>query len=195
MDIKNIITTILPTARVSARSASAAQNVQSVVRNQPSSQARQFIENVSASTSLAAVEKQGLIEATSIADQSLSGAAQAQAFSDISSLGVYFEQATTDEFPRWHVLTGLRAYGLNRGPEAQTTALPEVQAVQQVRQRLEQVAANRGQDFSEIVTRQAARPESVRVQEVAQSFGTAVQAVSESRDVQPPTPRRVDIEA
>lgn len=191
MDIRNAITTILPTARSSARSASAAQNAQSVVRNQPSVQARQLVENISNSTSLAAVERQGLIEATSIADQFLSGAAQSQAFSEISSLGVYFEQSTTDEFPRWHVLTGLRAYGLNRSQEEQTLAPPQAQ--QQIRQRLEQVAANRGTDLADIVAVQTTRPNSAPVQNTAPTSGLTT-ATSESPEVEAPAPRRIDIE-
>lgn len=193
MDIKNAISSILPTASVSARSASAAQNVQSVLRQQPSSQARQFIENVSTSTKLAAVEKQGLIQAASIADQFLSGASQTQAFSEVANMGLYFQNTSTKEFPRWNLLTGLRYYGLNRDPEAK--GITEQQAIQQVRQQLEQVANNRNVQYSDVQARHVAKSEPVKMQETAKMFGHAVSQVSESREVKGPEAKQVDIKA
>lgn len=193
MDIKNAINSILPTARVSARSATATQNTQSVIRKQPSAQARQFIENISMSTKLAAVEKQGLIEAASIADQFLSGTKQVEAFANVANMGLYFENTSTKEFPRWNLLTGLRYYGLNRDPESKGIA--EQQAQQQVQRSLEQVASNRHVQYADIQVRQAQQPEPVRMQQTAQMFGNAVNQVSESTEVKEPEVKKVDIKA
>lgn len=193
MDIKNVISSVLPTARVSARSASATQNTQSVVRSQPSTQARQFIENVARSSSLAAVEKQGLIEAVSIADKYLSGSSQSDAYSDIASMGLYFEQTTTKEFPRWHMLTALRYYGLNRDP-VESSAPSQAQAQQQVQQKLEQVAASRSVDYADIQVRQAQKPAAVKLQETAQMMGNAVRTEVKQMEMQAAEVRKVDIE-
>lgn len=194
MDIKNVINSVFSTARVSARSASAMQNAQSTLRAQPSQQARQFIENVSTSTSYSSAEKQGLIEAVSIADQFIqTPKARESALNDIASMGLYFKQTSTKEFPRWNLLTGLRYYGLNRNADAK--GITEQQAQIQVKQSLEKVATQRQVSYDDVAARQAQKSDNVRMKETAQMFGHAVDRVSKSKDIAPPTQHKADIKA
>lgn len=83
--------------------------------------ARAVIGEIAGNEALSDGEKGGLIAAVATVDQGLSGNARSVGLAQIQGLGVYLRNTGNDGFPRWSMMTALRAYGLNL---ATTSAVP-----------------------------------------------------------------------
>lgn len=96
---------------------------------------RALISEIANSTSLSDGERSGLISAVATVDQNLIGATRATVLEQVQNLGLYLRNTSANEsFPRWSMMTALRAYGMNLqegGPSVTAST---------VRVQLEQVA-------------------------------------------------------
>jgi hypothetical protein len=71
-----------------------------------------------------------------------------QVLNEVSGMGMYFKNTDTEGFPRWPVMTALRAYGLN-------LSVPQGQGEQEVARRVRQVLSDVAQQTRGVSARQA----------------------------------------
>jgi hypothetical protein len=107
----------------------------------PSADAAAVLNDIVSQPNLTDGERTALAQAAAYVDQNIAvQPARAEALAQVSGLGLYLSSTSTDSIPRWTVLTGLRAYGLNlKEPAPQPTPTPQ-QAQAQVAQKLQAVA-------------------------------------------------------
>lgn len=74
---------------------------------------RVLLSEIAASAALSDVEKGGLVAAIAVADSGLAGASRASALETIQRLGIYLRNSGNEGFPKWPMMTALRAYGMN----------------------------------------------------------------------------------
>jgi hypothetical protein len=87
-----------------------------------------------------------------------------QVLNEVSGMGLYFKNTDPEGFPRWPVMTALRAYGLN-------LSVPQGQGEQEVARRVRQVLSDVAQQTRGVNARQAvaAAPQPVVLKVVAAS--------------------------
>ena len=102
------------------------------------------VNEIAANTGLSDAERASLIQTTAAIDQFVTAQPdRAGVLAQVSGLGVYLRETSSSSWPRWSVLTGLRAYGLNLTEAQRVDPAPtQAQAVAAVRQQLETVARN-----------------------------------------------------
>jgi hypothetical protein len=103
---------------------------------------RAVLSEIANNTAMTAVERSGLISAVATVDSNFSGVERADALAQVQRLGIYLRNSGSDGFPKWPMMTALRAYGMNltggEGGAAQTSV------VANLRGQLEQIAQGRG---------------------------------------------------
>lgn len=102
---------------------------------------RALISDVGGSTMLTDMQKSGLIAAAATADSGLSGEARTTALQQIQQLGIYLRNSGVDGYPRWPMMTALRAYGLNLSTG---TSTGQASVVSNLKGQLEQIAQGKG---------------------------------------------------
>ncbi len=116
---------------------------------------RALISEIATTTSLSDGERSGLISAIAKVDQNLIGASRATVLEQVQNLGIYLRNTSVNEsFPRWSMMTALRAYGMNlqeKSPEPAVTASKILSQLDQIAQ------ASRGVSLETAVA-VAARP-------------------------------------
>lgn len=96
---------------------------------------RAMIREIAASTRLSETQKTSLVAAVAAADSGL--ADRSAALARAQMLGLYLRNTGNDGFPRWSMMTALRAYGMNltesaAAPAAMQQALQSAVAETQV---------------------------------------------------------------
>lgn len=91
------------------------------------SRTQNFLQNIAASTAIPENAKTALAQIAASVDQNLTPAAQANVYSQLSTLGIYLEGVNPNTYPRWMVLTALRIYGagLQSAPQQVTAERAE----------------------------------------------------------------------
>jgi hypothetical protein len=98
------------------------------------------IAEIAASERLTASERSALTKVAVDIDQFINAQPiRAANLAQVAGLGMYLRQTSATTIPRWNVMTALRTYGLNLGPEVARPSNAEV-AAQQAQAQLEQVA-------------------------------------------------------
>ncbi len=102
---------------------------------------RALLSEIAASAALSDMEKGGLVAAVATVDSGLSGPSRESALATVQRLGIYLRNSGSEGFPKWPMMTALRAYGMNlsEGGGATETAVRA-----NLRGQLEQIAQGRG---------------------------------------------------
>ncbi|RYG62050.1 MAG: hypothetical protein EON60_01310 [Alphaproteobacteria bacterium] len=102
---------------------------------------RALLSEIAASAAMSEVEKGGLIAAVATVDSGLSGQSRESALATVQRLGIYLKNSASEGFPKWPMMTALRAYGMNLSEGAGAT---ETSVRANLRGQLEQIAQGRG---------------------------------------------------
>lgn len=117
---------------------------------------RVVLSEIASSDALTDVERSGLISAVAAVDSGLSGVERSDVLAQIQRLGIYLRNSGSDGYPRWPMMTALRAYGMNLtgdgGGQAQTAV------VANLRGQLEQIAQGRGVSLEKAIAAATALP-------------------------------------
>jgi hypothetical protein len=143
-------------------------NVSSAVRN--------VLTNIATLPNLSDAQRSSLVAATATASQIVDITISEVQLETISSTGIYLSNTSGTSWPRWQVLTALRAYGLNLtekpvAPAPQAVQAPYAQVVAQVQAQLNtlvQEARTAAPQQAQAVSQKAAAPV-VQQQTVAQA--------------------------
>ncbi|HEX2859650.1 MAG TPA: hypothetical protein VHP58_05595 [Alphaproteobacteria bacterium] len=113
----------------------------------PASDAMQVLSEISQSGGLSVEEITTLSAAVAQVDAGVQTASvRENLFSQVKGLGMYFRNSDTNGFPRWPLMTALRAYGLNLSGQSTQT---EAAVAAQVQQNLNAIAQqSRGTSLS-----------------------------------------------
>jgi hypothetical protein len=119
---------------------------------------QQTLTTIAQTPNLSGAQRSSLTQAVATVAQSVqTTAVRVQTLNQITNMGIYLATTQPEGFPRWNVMTALRAYGLNL---QQTPKLLEQAAVQAVQQQLnalaEQVRPNVAENPAVITTLSAA---------------------------------------
>jgi len=99
---------------------------------------QQTLTTIAQTPNVSDAQRRTLIQAVATVAQSVqSSALRAQTLNQVTNMGIYLATTQTEGFPRWNVMTALRAYGLNL---QQTPKVLEQAAVQAVQQQLSALA-------------------------------------------------------
>lgn len=99
---------------------------------------QQTLTTIAQTPNLSDAQRSSLTQALATVAQSVqSSALRSQTLSKVTNMGIYLATTQPEGFPRWNVMTALRAYGLNL---QQTPKLLEQAAVQAVQQQLNALA-------------------------------------------------------
>ncbi len=175
MDVKNV--------SIANLSAMARRNVPSPVSRgasspaqtaAPSAEALNITRYVSQSNKLSAPQKQSLINMAVQTEQFIDPTARSALQQNLVGLGIFLEQSSVTEYPRWELLTGLRYYS---GIKIEVPSPPpaESQLLQNIQQQLTDLAKvsggeNVAQVFQQVAEQVKADP--AVAQQIAQVIST-----------------------
>ena len=153
----------------------------------PQADARAVITDIAQNEALAPVERAALVDAAMAIDQFIASQPdRAGNLDQVVGLGVYLSKTSATTWPRWNVMTALRAYGLNLKEQPSQPAPTEAQAAQQVQARLEGVARGSRQVSLDTALAVARAPTAPVIQHVAATV--APKAVTTPAPAPAPTP-------
>jgi hypothetical protein len=116
---------------------------------------RAVINEIAGSTTLTDSARSGLIAAVAAVDSGLSGATRSSALAQVQGLGIYLRNSGTDGYPRWPMMTALRAYGMNltnNGGGGQEAVISNLKS------HLEQIAQGHGVSLQKAIAATSSLP-------------------------------------
>lgn len=139
---------------------------------------RVVLSEIAASAALSDLEKGGLVAAVATVDSGLSGDAREGALATVRRLGIYLRNSASEGFPKWPMMTALRAYGMNLSEGGGAT---ESAVRANLRGQLEQIAQGRGVSLEKamaaVTVAPVTVPAPVEVDDVPATTGVLVEKV------------------
>lgn len=123
----------------------------SSVSTQVPADVRAALSTIATQDGLTDSDRGALVQAVAAASR-LSGAARADAFSQVEGLGVYLRHTGDEGLPRWTMMSALRAYGLNLKQNNYPAGISESAVAKNVQAVLERIAASRDTSLTQALS-------------------------------------------
>ena len=117
---------------------------------------RAVISEIASSTTLSDGARSSLIAAVAQIDSGLSGAVRTDALQQTQRLGIYLRNSGTEGFPRWPMMTALRAYGMNLSSSGGNSSQTAV--ISNLKSHLEQIAQGHGVSLQKAIAATSSLP-------------------------------------
>ena len=120
---------------------------------------RAIISEIASSTTLGDSARSGLIAAVAQVDSGLTGVTRSDALQITQRLGIYLRNSGTEGYPRWPMMTALRAYGMNLTNNADSMSdVGQAAIISNLKSHLEQIAQGHGVSLQKAIAATSALP-------------------------------------